>query len=133
MDLKCQNIYHLASTNIMIMLNKKKSLFKISRTIFAVYEMVGSEADQSKAEELFNRLDLNSDGSISQVRKPTKTDTWLRLVFICNPFFRTNLYRLSNKIITCSTYCKKSRKIHVKCQIVAIFILLHPSPLSWKF
>ena len=36
------------------------------RTIFAVYEMVGSEADQSKAEELFNRLDLNSDGSISQ-------------------------------------------------------------------
>ena len=37
------------------------------RTIFAVYEMVGSEADQSKAEELFNRLDLNSDGSISQV------------------------------------------------------------------
>ena len=59
----------------MIMLNKKKSLFKISRTIFAVYEMVGSEADQSKAEELFNRLDLNSDGSISQVRKPTKTDT----------------------------------------------------------
>ena len=30
--------------------------------------MVGSEADQSKAEELFNRLDLNSDGSISQVR-----------------------------------------------------------------
>ena len=37
--------------------------------------MVGSEADQSKAEELFNRLDLNSDGSISQVRKHTKTDT----------------------------------------------------------
>ena len=36
------------------------------RTIFAVYEMVGSKADQSKAEELFNRLDLNSDGSISQ-------------------------------------------------------------------
>ena len=33
-----------------------------------MYEMVGSEADQSKAEELFNRLDLNSDGSISQVR-----------------------------------------------------------------
>ena len=30
--------------------------------------MVGSEADQSKAEELFSRLDLNSDGSISQVR-----------------------------------------------------------------
>ncbi len=59
----------------MIMLNKKKPLFQISRTIFAVYEMVGSEADQSKAEELFNRLDLNSDGSISQVRKPTKTDT----------------------------------------------------------
>ena len=57
----------------MIMLNKIKSLFKISRTIFAVYEMVGSEADQSKAEELFNRLDLNSDGSISQVRNPTKT------------------------------------------------------------
>ena len=40
-----------------------------TRTIFAVYEMVGSEADQSKAEELFNRLDLNSDGSISQVRE----------------------------------------------------------------
>ena len=38
----------------------------IFRTIFAVYEMVGTEADQSKAEELFNRLDLNSDGSISQ-------------------------------------------------------------------
>ena len=36
------------------------------RTIFAVYEMVGSKADQTKAEELFNRLDLNSDGSISQ-------------------------------------------------------------------
>ena len=28
--------------------------------------MVGSKADQTKAEELFNRLDLNSDGSISQ-------------------------------------------------------------------
>ena len=28
--------------------------------------MVGTEADQSKAEELFNRLDMNADGSISQ-------------------------------------------------------------------
>ena len=36
--------------------------FDFSRTIFAVYEMVGTEADQSKAEELFNRLDMNADG-----------------------------------------------------------------------
>ena len=46
---------------VMVMCN-----VNIFRTIFAVYEMVGTEADQSKAEELFNRLDLNSDGSISQ-------------------------------------------------------------------
>ena len=38
----------------------------ILRTIFAVYEMVGTPADMSKAEELFLKLDQNSDGSISQ-------------------------------------------------------------------
>ena len=43
-----------------------KIIFSFFRTIFAVYEMVGTEADQSKAEELFNRLDMNADGSISQ-------------------------------------------------------------------
>ena len=36
------------------------------RTVFAVYEMVGTPADMSKAEELFKKLDQNSDGSISQ-------------------------------------------------------------------
>lgn len=39
-------------------------IFTAFRTIFAVYEMVGTEADQSKAEELFNRLDMNADGII---------------------------------------------------------------------
>ena len=42
-------------------------MFFISfRTIFAVYEMVGSPTDMSKAEELFLKLDQNSDGYISQ-------------------------------------------------------------------
>ena len=31
-----------------------------------MYEMVGTTADTSKAEELFSRLDENSDGEISQ-------------------------------------------------------------------
>ena len=38
----------------------------IFRTVFAVYEMVGSPVDMFNAEELFNKLDQNSDGSISQ-------------------------------------------------------------------
>ena len=36
------------------------------RTIYAVYEMVGTPADTSKADELFKKLDINSDGEISQ-------------------------------------------------------------------
>ena len=35
-------------------------------TLHAVYEMVGTPADTSKAEELFSKLDENSDGEISQ-------------------------------------------------------------------
>ena len=38
----------------------------IFRTIFAVYEMVGTPADMTKAEERFLKLDQNSDGYISQ-------------------------------------------------------------------
>ena len=41
-------------------------LYLICRTIFAVYSMVGTPADMSKAEQLFLKLDQNSDGSISQ-------------------------------------------------------------------
>ena len=39
------------------------------RTLSAVYEVVGDQAqahDKSKAEELFKKLDENSDGEISQ-------------------------------------------------------------------
>ena len=68
---------HLVTTNLPIGLQhctllRTRIYFNIvifpkkNRTIFAVYEMVGSQADQTKAEELFNRLDLNCDGSISQ-------------------------------------------------------------------
>merc|ERR1719266_1918775 len=39
---------------------------EMKRTIFAVYEMVGSEIDTNKAEELFKKLGQNADGSISQ-------------------------------------------------------------------
>jgi len=39
---------------------------EMKRTIFAVYEMVGTPADMTKAEELFLKLDQNSDGYISQ-------------------------------------------------------------------
>jgi Ca2+-binding EF-hand superfamily protein len=35
-------------------------------TLHAVYEMVGTPADKSKADELFSKLDENSDGEISQ-------------------------------------------------------------------
>ena len=42
------------------------TFFVCFRTIYAVYEMVGTPADTSKADELFNKLDINSDGQISE-------------------------------------------------------------------
>ena len=51
---------------------KVKDLFSkniwlyVFRTISAVYEMVGEPTDRYKAEELFRKLDENSDGEISQ-------------------------------------------------------------------
>ena len=39
---------------------------ELFRTISAVYEVVGEPADRDKAEELFKKLDENSDGKISK-------------------------------------------------------------------
>ena len=47
----------------------KSSIFRgleMFRTIAAVYEVVGEPADRDKAEELFKKLDENSDGEISK-------------------------------------------------------------------
>ena len=39
---------------------------ELFRTISAVYEVVGEPTDRHKAEELFKKLDENSDGEISK-------------------------------------------------------------------
>ena len=41
-------------------------MLRCFRTIYAVYEMVGTPADTSDADELLKKLDINSDGEISQ-------------------------------------------------------------------
>ena len=38
----------------------------IFRIVGAVYELVGSKGDNDKARELFNKMDKNRDGFISQ-------------------------------------------------------------------
>ena len=42
------------------------SYFNFSRIVGAVYELVGSKGDNGKARELFNRMDKNRDGFVSQ-------------------------------------------------------------------
>ena len=36
------------------------------RIVEAVYELVGSKEDNDKARELFNKMDMNKDGFVSQ-------------------------------------------------------------------
>ena len=38
----------------------------IFRIVGAVYELVGSKGDNDKARELFNKMDKNRDGFVSQ-------------------------------------------------------------------
>ena len=39
---------------------------KYSRIVSAVYEIVGADGDLGRAQELFSKMDQNSDGFISQ-------------------------------------------------------------------
>ena len=45
---------------------KYAKALELFRTISAVYEVVGEPTDRDKAEELFKKLDENSDGEISK-------------------------------------------------------------------
>ena len=58
----------------------------VFRTLSAVYEVIGEQsgAEQKlKAEELFRKLDENSDGEISQVRKHFTISCYIKfLVFL---------------------------------------------------
>ena len=45
---------------------KYANALELFRTISAVYEVVGEPTDRDKAEELFKKLDENSDGEISK-------------------------------------------------------------------
>ena len=46
--------------------NLDSKICKIFRIVSAVYEMIGKEDDVGKAQELFQKMDQNSDGHVSQ-------------------------------------------------------------------
>ena len=60
---KCKHVVFFGCYHVKSWISTPLELF---RTISAVYEVVGEPADRDKAEELFKKLDENSDGEISK-------------------------------------------------------------------
>ena len=62
---KCKHVVFFGCYHVKSWISIPLAL-ELFRTISAVYEVVGEPADRDKAEELFKKLDENSDGEISK-------------------------------------------------------------------